>query len=266
MANDAVLEFERGVGAVVGGAFVGLAFLVDALGNVRGREARDALHVAEEVVDDVAPVAEHIDDHAAAVFLAVVPARALGGNRVALEDPVAELTAHAEDVAEEAVFLEAHELHEAGQPELVLHHAILHAGVAADLVELVGVLGLDGRGLFAIDVLACGGGLLDGVEAAQRALRVEINLVVGAVHHAREVGRVFLHRRAGAEFLELGLVTADEDRVGHDDLGGAYLDAALLDDRVDGAQQVLVRAHASRDAVHDDADLMCGHFYKSLGS
>jgi hypothetical protein len=46
---------------------------------VGGAEATDALDVAEQVVDDVAPVAEHVDDDAAAVLLAVVPARALGG-------------------------------------------------------------------------------------------------------------------------------------------------------------------------------------------
>jgi hypothetical protein len=33
----------------------------------------------------------------------------------------------------------------------------------------------------------------------------------------------------------------------------ADADAALLDDGVDGADEVLVGAHASGDAVHDDA-------------
>ena len=34
----------------------------------------------------------------------------------------------------------------------------------------------------------------------------------------------------------------------------ADLDAALLDDGHDRAHEVLVRAHAAGDAVHDDAD------------
>ena len=61
-----------------------------------------AFTVAEEIVEHVAPVAEHVDDDAAVVFLAVIPRGALGGHGVAFEDPVAELAAHAEDAAEEA--------------------------------------------------------------------------------------------------------------------------------------------------------------------
>ena len=36
-------------------------------------------------------------------------------------------------------------------------------------------------------------------------------------------------------------------------------DAALVDDGLDRADQVLVGAHASGDAVHDNTDFMCGH-------
>ena len=53
------------------------------------------MHLAEQVVQHVAPVAHHVQDHAAAVFRAVVPARALDRLQVAFEHPVAELEAHA---------------------------------------------------------------------------------------------------------------------------------------------------------------------------
>jgi hypothetical protein len=52
---------------------------------------------------------------------------------------------------------------------------------------------------------------------------------------------------------------ADEHRVGHDDLGVGELHAALIDDGLDRADEVLVGAHASRDAVHDDANAMGFH-------
>ena len=103
VGDDAALELEGGIGRVVGIGGVAVALLVDALGNMRGAEAADRLHLAEQVVEHVAPVAEHIEDDAAAIGLAVVPARALRRLApVALEHPVAELAAHREDAAEEA--------------------------------------------------------------------------------------------------------------------------------------------------------------------
>ena len=92
-----------------------------------------AFTFAEKIVQHIAPVAEHVDDDAAAIFLAVVPGRPLRGNRVALEHPVAELAAHREDLAEEAQIAQRLELQHAGQPELVLHHAVLHAGFLREL-------------------------------------------------------------------------------------------------------------------------------------
>jgi len=62
-------------------------------------EAGNGLHCAEKIIEHVAPVAEHVDDDAAAVLLAVVPRWALGLDLVALKDPVAELAAHGENFA-----------------------------------------------------------------------------------------------------------------------------------------------------------------------
>ena len=73
MTNHTIFEFESGVGRVIGGALVRLTFFVDTLRDVSGREAGHALDFAEEIVDHVAPVAQHINDHAAAVFFTVVP-------------------------------------------------------------------------------------------------------------------------------------------------------------------------------------------------
>ncbi len=69
LGDDAALELEGGVGGVVGVGGVALALLVDALGDMRGAEAADGLDLAEEVVEHVAPVAEHVEDDAAAVLV-----------------------------------------------------------------------------------------------------------------------------------------------------------------------------------------------------
>ena len=128
---DAIFEFEGGVGGVVSGAFVRLSLLIDAFGDVGGSETGDGLYFAEEVVEDVAPMAEHVDDDAAVVFLAIVPGRALGWDGVAFEYPVSELASDGEEVAKEAVFKESLYFEHAGQPEFVLDDTVFSAGVFA---------------------------------------------------------------------------------------------------------------------------------------
>src|SRR4029077_18049035 len=97
LRDDAVRELERRVRGVVSGGGVRLAGLVPALRNMRGADAHHALHRAEEVVEHVTPMAQHVDDDAAVVLLAVVPRRPLRGLPVAFEDPVAEFAANGED-------------------------------------------------------------------------------------------------------------------------------------------------------------------------
>ena len=62
-----------------------------------------------------------------------------------------------------------------------------------------------------------------------------------------------------ASACELVRVAADQDRVGHDPVAVRQRDAALLADRQDRADQMLVDAHAPGDAVHDDAKIAGGH-------
>ena len=103
----------------------------------------------------------------------------------------------------------------------------------------------------------------DGIGAATRGLRVEIDDVVGVCQHAIEVrahADAFAHGGQGAQFR---LAAANENRVRHDHRIVTYFYSTLLDDRQDGADVVLVGAHASRDAVHDDADSACFHLSKS---
>ena len=140
MRDHAARELERRIGGVVDVGLVGLAVLVPALGDMGRAEAGDALDLAEQVVEHVAPVAQHVEDDAAAVLLAVVPRRPLRRLPVALEHPVAELAAHREDAAEEAGVDQHLELEQAGQEQLVLHHAVPDAGLLGGAHQVERVL------------------------------------------------------------------------------------------------------------------------------
>src|SRR4051812_9727515 len=67
MRDHAALEPESGVGGIISGRGVFLALLVETFGNVCRAEAGDTLDFAEQIVEHVAPVADHVEDDAAAV-------------------------------------------------------------------------------------------------------------------------------------------------------------------------------------------------------
>ena len=140
-----------------------------------------------------------------------------------------------------------------------MHHTIFHAGVAADFIEFVSVFGFDSSWLLAIHVLARGCGSFHCSEAAKCRLRIEVDRIRWIRHHTVEVSGVFFNTGHCDELFELGFIAADKNRVRHDALGRADLNAALFDDRVDRTKQMLVFAHASCDAVHDDSYFMCFH-------
>src|SRR6185295_4140549 len=127
MGDDAALEAEGGVGGVVGRGLIFLALLVETLGDIGVADADYALDLAKEVVEHVTPVADHVEDDAAAVFAAVIPRRALRFLPAALEHPVTELAAHREHAAEEAGVAQEGKFFQAGQKQLVLHGAVLEA-------------------------------------------------------------------------------------------------------------------------------------------
>ena len=215
LRDDAAFEFEGAVGGVVGGALVAACPARPRARGWRGAEAADGAHAAEEVVEHVAPVAEHVDDDAAVVLLAVVPGGALRGLPVAFEDPVAELAAHGEDAAEEAAVDQALELAQAGQKELVLHDAVLHACGGGVSGKAQGGGKRVGERLFAVDVLAGGDGSFDAGSAQAGELRVEVDGVVRIGERGVEVGGPARDVVLSGDLLELGGVAADQDRIGH---------------------------------------------------
>ena len=81
-------------------------------------------------------MAQHVENDAAAIFFAIVPGRPLRRHGFALEHPVAEFAAHGKNPAEESLALQMLQLLESGQPEFILHHAVLHSGAFGQAVEL----------------------------------------------------------------------------------------------------------------------------------
>ncbi len=61
------------------------------------------------------------------------------------------------------------------------------------------------------------------------------------------------------ELLQPVGVAPDQDRIGHHPVAILQRHAALVADRADRADQVLVHAHAPGDAVHDDAEPLLRH-------
>ena len=102
-------------------------------------------------------MAEHIDDDATPVFLAVVPRWALSRliGVFACEDPVAKFSAHREDAAEEPLVTKEPEFPDASEPEFVLNDAIFDPGIFTEFGKAQSFRRFDRRWFFAIDRLAC---------------------------------------------------------------------------------------------------------------
>ena len=152
------------------------------------------------------------------------------------------------------------ELQQARQPELVLHHAVLHPGRLGLAIQRQGLGQIRGGGLLRIDVLAGGDGPANALDALLGRRGVEVDRVAAVGQGGVQIGRVLLDAVLLGQGPELVDIAADKDRFRHDDLVRPQFDPALFADRQDGADQVLVGAHASRDAVHDDADTVRFHF------
>ena len=127
LRDDAAFQLERRIGRIIGIRMIASAALIDARIDVSRPAAADRLDLAEQIVEHVPPVRQHVENDAPAVRLAIVPGRALRGLKVALEHPIAELAPHREDAAEEARVPQHAQLAQSGQEQLVLHHAVLDA-------------------------------------------------------------------------------------------------------------------------------------------
>src|SRR6185437_5334133 len=154
MRDHAALEAEGGVSGIVRGGRISPALLVDAFGDIGVADANDALDLPEQIVEHVAPVADHIEDDAASILSPVIPRWPLRLLPAALEHPVAELAAHREHAAEETGVAQEGELLQPRQEQLVLHRAVLDAPGARELHDIDRFTERGCDRLLAIDMLA----------------------------------------------------------------------------------------------------------------
>ena len=263
MADDPVLEFKGGVGGVIGRAFVRFSVFVPAFGKMGSAKTGEGPDISEEILNDVLPVAKHVDDDAAVVFLAIVPGRALELFEFPWEYPVAELSADGEDFTEESGVDEVAQFEKSREPEFILDYAILKSCGSDFLGQGESFLGGSGGGLFAVDMLFGGDGFADSDRTLAGESGIKVNLVRGILKSGIEVGGDAGYAVGSAQGAELFLAATDEDGIGHNDFAWFDLDTALFTDGDDGADEVLIGAHAASDAVHDNADFMFFHIFIS---
>ena len=115
LRDDVTFQHEGRVSRIFGRRRVASPVFVHPLGDVRRAETHHRADGRKKVIEHVAPVREHVEDDAAAIFFAVVPGGSLCGLPVALEHPVAELAAHGEDTPEEAALDQLLEFNRTGQ-------------------------------------------------------------------------------------------------------------------------------------------------------
>ena len=99
--DDAALQFKCGISGIVCCGRVRFAFLIPPLWNVSRAQARDRLHTAKYFIQHVAPVAQHVDNNAAAFFFAIIPRRPLRRHHIAFKHPITKLAAHRKNLSEE---------------------------------------------------------------------------------------------------------------------------------------------------------------------
>ncbi len=257
-------EFEDRIGGVIGRHSVRGPVLVHALRDVGGADAGHGLDGSKQFVEHVAPVCEHVEDDPATVLGSIVPGRSLGGLPVPLEDPVAELPADGQDATEESAVHESRQLPQAGEEQLVLDDPVHDPGCPRGTGQVDRRVQVVGKGLLAVDVLASRYGRPDGIGAQRGQLRIEVDVDLGIGQHGVEVGRGPFESIGYGKAVQLVGVASDQDRLWPDGYLVAPVNTALLANRQDRAQQVLVAPHPASHAIHGDGDSALVHSGDSM--
>ena len=138
---------------------------------------------------------------------------------------------------------------------------MLDAARFCELRHLESVREARGHRLLAVDVLAGLDRTCEQRRPAVRRRRIEKKTVGGARQRRVEVGGPALDPMRLGQRLELLSVAPDQQRIGHHALAIGEPHPALLADRLDRADEMLVRPHPPGDAVHDDTQAPLAHPY-----
>ena len=217
--------------------------------------------LAEEIIDDITPVAVHVYNDSAAIFATVIPAWALGRLIFIMtsEDPVSKFAAHRKDLTKEAGLLQLLEGLNSRKPKLVLDRAVFHSGSLCNLRDAIRFRRKNRRGLLAINVLSRSDGPLKKTNPVGSPRSVEKNLIRVICEHPIKIGGVFLYSMFLRQRLKLFLIAAGQNGIRHQDRAILQSHPALLANREDRAHEVLIGSHASGDAVHDNSYRFSAH-------
>src|SRR5690606_27645612 len=89
---DTAFKFKCRIRGVVSRTLIAITLFIDSLGNMGSAETRYGLHFSKNVIQHVSPMAKHVDNNSAIIFLSVIPGWPLGRNRIAFKYPIAELS------------------------------------------------------------------------------------------------------------------------------------------------------------------------------
>ena len=252
--DRATLEFERRVRRVVRRARIGFPFSSQRAERASRRDTSRP-SPRRTVVEHVAPVAEHVEDDAAAILLSVVPRRPLAGlTRIPFEHPIAELAAHRQDVSEEARIAQRLRASAAREPKLVLHDAVLDTRLPGCAIDVERGRERGCHRLLAVDVLAGRDSLLDEPGPKLRRSGIEKHGVpTGPQAHPR--GRSSSARCRGSWRAPAACPCSGPASIGSGmtRVPSARRTPPSLADFEDGAHEVLVGTHPAGHAVHDDS-------------
>src|SRR5215472_8633121 len=175
LRQDPTRQLEYRKSRIFDADLVTSAALVPSPGD-RGRmAARDGFDLAEQTIEDVAPVGEHIEDQPAPRLLAVIPTWSLRRVELAVEHPPAKIQSHRQHTSKEIGFVELPQLDEPGQEQFVLHGAVLQPGVTGAPRQIQRIVERFGDRLFEIDVLARGEPRSGAARPPSGRARVEID-------------------------------------------------------------------------------------------
>jgi hypothetical protein len=211
------------------------------------------LDLAQQAIEDVAPMGEHIEDQPTAGCLAVIPARALRRVEAAVEHPPAEIEPDRQNAAKELGLVKLAQFCQPGQEQLVLYDAALQAGAMRAARQIQCVLESFGDRLFEIDVLSRRERSTGARRPPTGGCRIEIDRDIGVREGRVPIGAPFEAAMRRRQSGELCRVAAEQYRLGHQTVAIGERQPASTANSQQRAQ-MLSGAEASSGPVDNDAN------------
>ena len=139
LGDNTAFQFKGGVGGIVGVGVIWFIIFVPTFRIVNGTQTADGAHGTERVFQHIAPMTQHVQDDAAAIRLAIIPARPLGRFALAGKHPIAEFTPHRQDTTEKPLLDQMSQFQNARKGKFVMDDAVLGAGFSRMADHIHGV-------------------------------------------------------------------------------------------------------------------------------